>query len=221
MQIGSDWRDRRGIHPYDLNDLAYDAPNLFKFIFNTAVDAYDGFGFDPNRIWAYQKETDMITAAQWAVFGGQSAQPKTNFYDYEIYKIKNDVLWSGLQPTDTVEIVFWQDSFDSLVSFARRTKHPTIVKLLDVRYDELKEAGFSYDLIAKIVTILRDWAEKLLNPDAEEYERDKPANEKDEDVSQDIASKLLSMFFVDESAGMEEGNDDGEQPADTRYADYP
>ena len=120
---------------------------------------------------------------------------------------KNDLMWSGIQSVDAVEVVFWQDSFDPLVSFARKTRRLTMMKLLDTQYDEMKEAGFSYDFIAKTSTVLREWAEKLLNPDAKEFEHEQeqtePAFDAADNEYSDIASDLLSMFFAEDDMGGE------------------
>ena len=223
-----DWVDTIDFSQYDLQDLMFDAPILFRRIIDETIAADDGYGFDPNRVWLYEIEMAAITAAQWEAFGGQSAQAKTNRYDYEIQKIKNDLMWAGVQSADTVEVVFWQDNFDPLVSFARRTKRITVMKLLDVQYEEMKEAGFSYDFIAKTSAVLGEWAEKLLNPNEKEFAQEQEGQEYDEqevdaleqeqteydideesNVSSDIASDLFSMFFADDDTDAG-GEGDGE-----------
>ena len=208
-------------HRCDLHALMFDAPILFRKIIDVTIAANDGFGFAPNQVWAYEKEIAAITAAQWEAFGGQSTQAKTNKYDYDVQKIKNDLMWAGIQSADSVEIVFWQDSFDPLVSFARKTKRLTMMNLLDAPYDEMKEAGFSYDFIAKITNVLREWAEKLLNPDEKDFEQEQELLESDidddNDDSFDIASDLFSMFFAEEDDDLG-GECDGEQSTDTGCA---
>lgn len=197
---------------YDLNDLTFDAPFLFNSIFNAAIDAFDGYGFDPGRVWAAETEVAAITAVQREVFGRQGANTKSNSYDNEIIKIKNDFFWAGIQSSETVEVVFWQDCFDSLVSLARKTKRLTVTKLLEVQYNELKEAGFSYDFIFKTASTLREWADKLLYKNEEELENEQisSAFSNNDDDSMDIASDLLSMFYADEENDTERGDSNGE-----------
>lgn len=206
-----------GFNQYDLHDLMFDAPSLFDRIIDATIDANDRYGFDPDLVWAYEKEIAEITAAQREAFGGQSAQSKNNRYDYEIQKIKNDLMWAGIQSSDAVEVVFWQDNFDPLVSFVRRTKRLTMMKLLDAQYDNMREAGFSYDFIAKISSVLMEWAEKLLNPDEKEFEHEQiaPVPNDINDDNANIASNLFSAFFAEDDDDVERSEYYGEQSTDT------
>lgn len=213
MQYWGDWLNIDSTCQYDLYDLMFDIPGLFSRIINTVIYADDKDDFDRNRTRANKRELAAITAAQIAAVSaaqkgasdGKNAQAKTNRYDYEIQKIKNDLMWAGIQTSDVVEVLFWQDSFDPLVSFARRTKRLTVIELLDVQYDEMRKAGFSYDFIAtKTYSMLKRWAEKLLSPDAAEYERGQATPVIDDEYDTDIASDLFSMFFADDDNDTEE-----------------
>lgn len=213
-----DWISDGNSHPYyDLQDLIYDCPHLFDDVYNNSVEALTGFGFDSKAVWAYQIEVAEITAAQWEALDGQPIK-RANRFDYEMGKIEQDLFWAGIQPTDTVEVVFWQDNFDPLVSFANRTKHQTVHSLLNVRYEELREAGFSGDFISKIAVSLRSWADGLLEP--EELGNNRPkesvdAQEAEEsDTKNEIVMSLMSMFFADsDNEGSEADDEQHQHPA--------
>jgi hypothetical protein len=88
------------------------------------------------------------------------------------------------------------------------------MKLLEAPYDELREAGLSYDFIAKTSAVLQAWSEKLLNPDETEF-GEKPSEqiESKDGSSSEAASDLFSMFFADDEYEGEDdigGDDDGE-----------
>jgi hypothetical protein len=117
-------------------------------------------------------------------------------------RIQNEMLWANIQPTEPVSVVFWQDDFDPFVSFTRRKRRATMAEVMQTTSDELKEAGFTPDFIAKIIATLDEWAERLLNPDTavtkelkEAVDTEDEDNEDEEDEGDFSADDVLSFFF--------------------------
>lgn len=150
----------------------------------------------------------MIAKAQNEIFDSSVVQPKATVFEKELARIRRELFWAGIQPTDTVISVFWQEMFDPLVSIARRKGRMNIVDILSTTSDELREAGIiSPDMINRITTTLKEWLERVMNPDTAVAYEVKVAVDKDS--ADDINDDVLSFFFGDEDEKNEE-SDNGE-----------
>ena len=152
----------------------------------------------------------MIAKAQNEIFDSSVAQPKATVFEKELARIRRELFWAGIQPTDTVISVFWQEMFDPLVSIARRKWRMNVVDILSTTSDELREAGIiSPDMINRITTTLKEWLERIMNPDTAVAYEVKVAV--DMDSADDINDDVLSFFFGeenDESNNEESGGND-------------
>ena len=147
----------------------------------------------------------MIAKAQNEIFDSSVAQPKATAFEKELARIRRELFWAGIQPTDTVISVFWQEMFDPLVSIARRKGRMNVVDILSMTSDELREAGIiSPDMINRITITLKEWLERITNPDTAVAYEVKVAVDKD--PSDDINDDVLSFFFGEEN---DESNDEG------------
>jgi len=150
----------------------------------------------------------MIAKTQNEIFDSSVLQPKATVFERELARIRRELFWAGVQPTDTVISVFWQEMFDPLVSIARRKGRMNVVDILSTTSDELREAGMiSPDLINRITMTLKEWLERVMNPDTAVAYEVKVAVDKDS--ADDINDDVLSFFFGedDDEGTYEESGD--------------
>jgi hypothetical protein len=180
----------------DLFDLIYDNPKQFDRIIRETIARYDDYNSDQHVKKRRRKELAEITAIQWEVVQASLAPSKATQFDQAVAKIRGEFFWANIQPSDPTSVVFWQDVFDPFVSFNRRKGRATMTEVLLTTSDELKEAGFTPDFIDKIITVISEWAERLMNPDASVAKEVKEIVEAEVEADDDSPTDdVLSFFF--------------------------
>lgn len=195
-------------HFLDVHDLVHDNPRLFKQIIEVALEPHYIYHSDYERKKHRREELAMVAKAQNEIFDLSISQPKATTFEKEMARIKHELFWAGIQPADTVISVFWQEMFDPLVSIARRKGRMNVVDILSTTSEELREAGInSPDLINRITITLKEWLERVMNPDTAVTYEIKAAVDKDS--ADDINDDVLSFFFgEDDDSNNEENNND-------------
>lgn len=212
--IEYDRNDETG-HFYDLHELAFDNPRHFKNILEKACERYSSLEIEIERKRKGARELALVSAIQREITESlidsrksrysKNAPSKATIYDHEIERVKNDLFWANIKPDESVNTVFWQDTYDPLVSFLRRRGQATMAGLLNMTSQELKEAGFSADFMTKIISVLKTWAERKINPETAVIKEIKDIV--DAEVNEDAAANVLSFFFGEEDD--EQENDNG------------
>jgi hypothetical protein len=205
-------------HPYtgrflDVYDLVHDNPRLFNQIIEAALEPHYAYYSDYEKRIRRRAELATIAKIQNELFDSSDAQPKATTFEREMARIKKELFWAGIQPADTVISVFWQEMFDPLVSIARRKGRMNVVDILSTTSEELREAGIiSPDLINRITTTLKEWLERVMNPDTAVTYEVKVAVDKDS--ADDINDDVLSFFFGGEDEEIENEESDNEESGD-------
>jgi len=197
-------------HFLDVHDLVHDNPRLFKQVIEAALEPHYIYHSDYERKKRRRAELAMIAKIQNEIFDLSLVQPKATTFEKEMARIKRELFWAGIQPTDTVISIFWQEAFDPLVSIARRKGRMNVVDILSTTSEELREAGInSPDLINRITTTLKEWLERVMNPDTAVTYEVKVAV--DNDSSDDINDDVLSFFFGEEEESDNEESGDNKE----------
>ena len=192
-----------------VHDLVYDNPRLFKQVIEAALEPHYIYHSDYERKKRRRAELAMVAKIQNEIFDSSVTQPKATTFEKEMARIKRELFWAGIQPTDTVISVFWQEMFDPLVSIARRKGRMNVVDILSTTSEELREAGInSPDLINRITITLKEWLERVMNPDTAVTYEIKVAV--DNDSADDINDDVLSFFFGEEDDSNDEENNNDE-----------
>ena len=185
-------------------DLQFDDPVEFCCKIAKAIqqDDYD-YWHHMDELIKKEVPIDIFVHAEEEELTENKIQSDPNFAILDTYR--DSLLFLDSAPDDKIKVVFWQSDFEKFTRYCSENGLNTMLQLFDKNLSELYGFGFNHTRIQQIADIMESWAEKVLNPNADEEEIVSADSEYDE---------FLSMFF--ESCDDDSDEDENEDEVDEK-----